>query len=143
MSNRGFRGGKDALFSVQTDDTRVQLRRGAKTGGLLIRVDVNLRQATTTRSIPLKGKDMEAMLVALVGEAATPLTNRELVDNCNELARTFYKMQGYQVGPDFKFYDSTHPHERGMWNTAVVAYEHVNGTDIAEVLDELTDEEDD
>ena len=67
------------------------------------------------------------------------MSNEDLVDRCNELARTFYAMQGYQVPADFKFYAATHPHEVGCWRMAVAAYEHIDGTEVDEVLAEMQD----
>ena len=67
--------------------------------------------------------------------------NKKLIRNCNRLARKFYKMEGYQVSKSFHFYDSTHPHERAMWSKAMVAYDHIRGTDVQDVLDEMRDDQ--
>ncbi len=69
------------------------------------------------------------------------LSNRELVAECNALARKFYAMQGYEVGTSVKFYNSTHPHESGCWNMAVAAYEHTDGTEVEDALNEMRDDE--
>jgi len=68
-------------------------------------------------------------------------TNRKLIRKCNALARTFYKMQGYEVPKSFKLYESTHPHEQGCWNMAVAAYEHIKGVDVDDALEEMLDDE--
>lgn len=61
-------------------------------------------------------------------------TDRKLVDDCNTLARLFYSLHGYQVPEDYRFYEATHPQEVGMWNLAVAAYDHIEGTDIEDAL---------
>ncbi len=68
------------------------------------------------------------------------MNNKTLVRRCNRLARKFYAMQGYEVRKGFKFYDSMHPQERGCWNMAVAAYEHIRGDEVDGALDELRDE---
>lgn len=56
---------------------------------------------------------------------------------CNDLARAFYKAHGYEVKDDYRFYEATHPQEVSMWNLAVMAYEHIEGTDVLEALAEI------
>lgn len=68
-------------------------------------------------------------------------TAKEYVAAANDLARQFYRGHGYVVPDDFKFYEATHPQERGMWNLAVMAYDHIEGTDIQECLSEMLDED--
>jgi hypothetical protein len=68
-------------------------------------------------------------------------SNKELVHKCNSLARTFYAMQGYEQPESFKFYDATHPHELGCWTMAVAAYEHIDGSEVEEALEEVKDDE--
>lgn len=65
------------------------------------------------------------------------LTPQEIVDSCNELAILFYRMCGYCVEPTYKMYEATHPQEKGFWNMAVAAYEHIQGTEVDAVLDEI------
>lgn len=62
------------------------------------------------------------------------MTDQEIVDQANALAREFYQSHGYEVPEGFKFHDSEHPHEVGMWNLAVIAYEFLTGTDITDSL---------
>ncbi len=40
----------------------------------------------------------------------------------NDLALTFYKMEGYDSPEDFDFSESIHPHKKRCWNQAVVAW---------------------
>lgn len=62
------------------------------------------------------------------------MDDREVVDGCNALAREFYSMHGYQVPAGYAFHKASHPQERLMWDMAVAAYEHVNGTDVESAL---------
>lgn len=64
-------------------------------------------------------------------------TDQQIVDECNELARLFYKMHGYEVEDGYRFYEAHHPQEIGMWNMAVAAYEHIEGTKVEQALLEL------
>jgi hypothetical protein len=63
-----------------------------------------------------------------------------IVRRCNNLARTFYKMQGCEVPDDFKFYQAHHPAEVGCWNMAVAAYEQITFTDVDDCLAQAEDE---
>lgn len=65
---------------------------------------------------------------------------QEIVDSANELARTFYRAMGYVVEEGYRFDQARHPQERGMWNMAAIAYDHIEGTDVDAALDELEDE---
>jgi len=40
----------------------------------------------------------------------------------NQLATMFYQMNGYTSPKGFDFQRATHPHEKGCWNQAVVAW---------------------
>ncbi len=64
---------------------------------------------------------------------------QQIVDDCNALARQFYKMQGCEVPDDFKFYEAHHPMEVGCWNMAVLAYDHIEGTDVEDALAQVDD----
>lgn len=64
-------------------------------------------------------------------------TPQQIVDECNDLARTFYAMHGNVVPNDFKFYQAHHPQEVGCWEMAVAAYEHIDGTDVEDCLNEV------
>ena len=66
-----------------------------------------------------------------------PKSNEEIILEANELARKFYKMLGKERSEDFNFFSATHPEEARMWNQAVIAYDHINGADVENALDEL------
>jgi hypothetical protein len=59
-------------------------------------------------------------------------TDQELVDGANDLALKFAKTFGWVVPNGFKFYDQP----RSFWMLAVMACDHVNGTDIENALAE-------
>lgn len=66
-----------------------------------------------------------------------PKTEQEIVDEANRLARLFYQSFGYKSPEGFRFDQSEHPQEAGMWNLAAIAYEHIEGTDINNALHEI------
>lgn len=66
-------------------------------------------------------------------------TAQQIVDDCNALARTFYRMHGYQVPEGYRFDKAHHPQERTMWAMAVEAYEHIEETPVEDCLDEIDD----
>lgn len=66
-------------------------------------------------------------------------TDEQLVREGNELARRFYELMGYAVRDGYRFDRATHPQEKMCWDAAVVAYEHVNGSDLESALSGLDD----
>ena len=64
-------------------------------------------------------------------------TPKQIVDDANELARSIYRAMGYEVEKGYRFDRAHHPQEKGMWNIAVLAYDHIEGTDLESVLDEI------
>lgn len=71
--------------------------------------------------------------------SAPARTEAEIISDCNELANTFGAMRGWVDRPDFKYYEATHPEEIGCWEWAVAAYDHIEGTDVQDILDNLED----
>ncbi len=69
------------------------------------------------------------------------ITDKEIVIAGLNLASRFYKSHGCEVPEGFKFYDSPHPMELGMWNLAVIAFEELAATDLNEALSNLDDED--
>ena len=61
-------------------------------------------------------------------------SDEEIVAAGLVLARQFYTAHGYEVDKGYKFYDSKHPQEVGMWNLAVIAFEELTGTDLQDAL---------
>lgn len=68
------------------------------------------------------------------------MSDQEIVDACNELARLFYKINGYVVKEGYRFDLASHPQEKCMWYMAVVAYDHIEGTDVEDALNNLENE---
>jgi hypothetical protein len=62
-------------------------------------------------------------------------TDKEIAREGNELARLFYQHMGYEVPKGYRFDLAHHPQEIAMWNMAVMAYEHINGTDLQSAAD--------
>lgn len=67
-------------------------------------------------------------------------TATEIVMECNELACKFYAAHGYRVREGYKFFEATHPQEIAVWEQAVMAYDHIQGTDVIDCLGEYYDE---
>lgn len=67
-------------------------------------------------------------------------TDAELVAEANELARQFYRGLGYAVKKGYRFDQATHPQEVACWNMVVMAYDHIEGTDLENAVAELEDE---
>lgn len=69
------------------------------------------------------------------------MTDKELLDNANALARLFYESFGYVVPKGYAFHKATHPQEKGMWNLAHIAFEELTETDLNSVLSGIEDED--
>lgn len=67
-------------------------------------------------------------------------TPQQIVAEANELARQFYLQMGYEVEDGYRFDKSRHPQERLCWYLSGIAYEHLQSTDLSEVLAEAEDE---
>ena len=53
------------------------------------------------------------------------------------LARAIARIQGYEApNPSFRFDKAKHPRSRAVWATTILAYEHLLGTHIQNVIDE-------
>jgi hypothetical protein len=61
-------------------------------------------------------------------------TDDQIIQEANELAREFHRQNGYEVLDGFTFYDSDNPRAIKAWNSAVLAYEFLTGTDLTDVL---------
>lgn len=64
------------------------------------------------------------------------MTEKQVINRTNDLARRFYEMQGCVVPRKYKFWQATHPAERLCWDMAVVAMEHIAKTDVENALTE-------
>ena len=61
----------------------------------------------------------------------------EIVGVCNRLAAVFYRMHGFDVPEDFKFYAAEHLQEISMWNLAAAAVAFIDGDDVDACLKRL------
>lgn len=67
------------------------------------------------------------------------MTDAELVSSALALADKFYTMHGYISRPGYKYYNSSHPQERLMWDMACAAFDIIGSTDIENALAEIED----
>jgi hypothetical protein len=67
-------------------------------------------------------------------------TDRQIIHEVNELAREFYRQEGFAVMDSFKFYETIDTKAIRAWNLAVLAYEHLTGADLTDVLSGINDE---
>lgn len=68
-------------------------------------------------------------------------TDRQLVDEANELARRLASVQGFQVPANFRFEAATNPRARVVWEMVRIAYEVIEGTSIEDAVTNLEDEQ--
>lgn len=70
-------------------------------------------------------------------------TERQIVEQTNEVARSIYLRMGYKVPVDHKFYEfdrvNYHPHEQMCWDSACEAQIIITKTDPNDALDNLGD----
>lgn len=62
------------------------------------------------------------------------MTDKEIVDGCNVLARKFYGLHGYVVSEGYDFANATHPQEQIMWAMAMEAYDQLHRTDVRDAI---------
>ena len=68
-------------------------------------------------------------------------SEKEIIESANVLARKFAAAFGDLPNTvDFKFYETDQLQAKGMWDLAVAAFEHVNGTDVEDALTILENE---
>lgn len=66
---------------------------------------------------------------------------KEIIEQTNELARSFYKEMGYnETRPNFMFYSSQHPTEVLMWRFACMAQLELTDTDPDDLISEYEDD---
>lgn len=68
------------------------------------------------------------------------MTDAEIVQRANEVAREFYAQHGYEAPLGFRFDRATHPQEKLMWTCACAAMEMLLATDPDDSLSNLEDE---
>lgn len=62
------------------------------------------------------------------------MTNKEILDLANKLARQFYSLMGYQVPDGYRFDQATHPQEVLAWQQAKAAFEMLRHTDVDDAI---------
>jgi len=77
--------------------------------------------------------DMDILIVGA-------LTDQQIVDCANALARQFYAAQGYEVPEGYAFHKGEHPQEQLMWEFACMAFEAIADTDVENALVEINEE---
>jgi hypothetical protein len=65
---------------------------------------------------------------------------KQIIADANDLARRFYRRMGYAVPEGYRFDKARHPQEQMCWAMVADAVEHLTGTELQEVLDELENE---
>lgn len=61
--------------------------------------------------------------------------DQQIVNQTNKLARAFYRIRGYVVDSEFKFYaDDVHPHVSECWHMACEAQLELTETDVDDCL---------
>lgn len=64
-----------------------------------------------------------------------PRSIKKIVDQTNEMARSFYALMGYtETREDFRFWQSTHPTEMMVWKFACIAQAKLTNTDPDEMV---------
>lgn len=69
------------------------------------------------------------------------MTDKEIVDAANALARRFYRCLGYEAPAGHRFDQAGHPQEAQMWRLAEIAFEEIDKTDVDAALAEVEAEE--
>ncbi len=75
-------------------------------------------------------------------QAVAMKTSKEIVDQCNQLATLFYRMQGYVVPGGFRFWKSSNARQSNAWMLAVTAYEFIEHISVEDAVDDLGDDDD-
>jgi hypothetical protein len=76
-------------------------------------------------------------VASLVSEGKKTRTDQEIVEQTNELARRFSRLQGYEAPEGHKFYEDGGDRMPCPWLLACVAQEFLTGTDPDDALSNL------
>lgn len=68
-------------------------------------------------------------------------TDRQIVELCNELAIKLMSHMGFKVQGDRRLYDSEHPRAQLAWGMAIEAFAVIEGTDVADALIEVREQD--
>lgn len=64
-------------------------------------------------------------------------SEKQIVEQTNELARQLYELRGFIAPKGFKFYEATRSREIEAWKGACIAQELLTETDVENALAEL------
>lgn len=71
---------------------------------------------------------------------ASRKTDCEIVESCNNLAREFLRHLGFNTTCE-RLYDSENPRAQLVWEMAVEAFDHIEGTSVHDALIEVQEED--
>lgn len=69
------------------------------------------------------------------------LTDHQIVDMANELARVYYKRMGYEVTFGYRFDKAIHPQEVALFDMACIAFDVLRETSVIDALDNIEEDE--
>jgi hypothetical protein len=65
------------------------------------------------------------------------MTNEEIIEKAERLARLFYELDGFTVPEWFTFRDATAPRAKETWARVVLAFDELLQTPLRDVVEEL------
>lgn len=65
------------------------------------------------------------------------MTNEEIIEKAERLARQFYAVDGFAVPDWFTFRDATAPRAKQVWRKVVIAFEELLQTPLRDVVEEM------
>jgi hypothetical protein len=72
--------------------------------------------------------------MALKGEV---MTDEEIIEKAESLARLFHEFDGFTVPSDFVFHRSENPRAKETWARVVLAFEELLQTPLRDVVEEM------
>lgn len=77
--------------------------------------------------------DDEGLPIRLI--TARIRSDKDIINQTNELARKLYELRGYVVPEGFRFDQAIHPHEKEAWRGACEAQKLLANTDPGDAID--------
>jgi hypothetical protein len=65
------------------------------------------------------------------------MTNEEIIEKAERLARLFHELDGFVVPPDFVFHRSIRPRAIETWLRVIVAFEELLQTPLRDVVEDM------
>lgn len=69
-----------------------------------------------------------------MSEPQHPRTDKQIIDETNDVARELYRFRGYVAKQGYRFDRATHPHEVEAWQAACYIMERFTQTDPRDAL---------